>query len=54
MRHDVERGLEAALSGDAPAIDFKTTTGLVLLGLVPLVLVVAALVAIVLLVKLVV
>ena len=51
---DVERGLEAALSGDAPAIDFKTTTGLVLLGLVPLVLVVAALVAIVLLVKLVV
>ena len=50
---DVERRLEAALTGSTPQIDVKGTSGLVLLGLVPLVLVVAAIVAIVLLVRLV-
>ena len=51
---DVERRLETALAGSPTEIDVKGTTGLVLLGLIPLVLVVAAIVAIVLLLKLVV
>ena len=55
---DVERRLEAALAGSTPEldvdqIDVKRISGLVLLGLVPLVLVVAAIVAIVLLLRLV-
>ena len=53
IKADVERQLEASLSGGTPVAPARTT-GLALFGLVNLVLLVAAIVAIVLLVKLVV
>jgi class 3 adenylate cyclase len=54
IKADVERQLEASLSGAPTAAAARTTTGVALFGLVTLVLVVAAIVAIVLLIKLVV